>query len=233
MQSTNPSSRPIPAAAAPITDLRAMFTRQRARSGPGRSGFTFVELIVGLAIMVMIASVVAPAVLSTLDATRVSTAASALADLQKSIEAFADTVNDYPQSLAQLTTPITGAQTNLCATANYTTTGTTNEVTSWANQGPFSTRIVGTAGAYIGIGRAKNLLARLPAAGNLPTSVIIQVDSVSVDDGYRLGLKLDGDTLSGGGFVQWTGAPNADGLLVLNYTFGVVGAARTTGGACQ
>ena len=181
------------------------------RSGEAavRGGFTFIEMIVGLAIMVIVAATITPALLGVVDKERRDAALTSLTGISDAVAAFRADVNEYPGLLTQLTTPI-GSEPDLCG-ANYSG----GEQGDW--EGPYLNRVVPPTGLPIGIGRARNQLTRFPNTNN-PSHMILTVDSVVIEDALALNRRLDADGDDGtANAVRWTMLSAADGLVTLGF----------------
>ena len=183
-----------------------MLRNGKVRRG-GRSGFTFIELIVGLAIMVLIASMVTPSLIGVLDKQRRTGARTTFEEIAAAVDSFATDVGEYPSQLTHLTAQI-GAQPDLCG-SNYSG----GEQGGW--DGPYITRFISTGGLPVGIGRLRNQLARFPNTLN-PTHMVGTVDSVVVEDALALNQDIDNDgNDANANFVRWTTLSAADGLVTL------------------
>lgn len=193
-------------------DSRSRLTRIRSTGG-----FSFIELIVALAIMVMIAAVVTPALVSTLDAARVETSQETLGNLQQALLDFENDTNHFPGRLSHLTTPVTGSDQNSCGVNYPTFPPPSNVTTLW--DGPYTTPAVPLTGLPVAIGTVQNQLQRIPASGN-PAVLRINVTPVTFEDATRLNNNVDGDGVGNAGTVQWTG-PDAQGLVTLHYVLNV------------
>ena len=178
----------------------------------GRSGFTFIELIVALAIMSMIAAAVTPVIFSTLDKARISTAAAALTGISDAIDAFEDNVKEHPGTLAQLVEPIAVSQRNVCGN-DYKTGQGKGGTDEWL--GPYMDRAVPTTGIPIGVGRAENQLVR-QGESNKAGYLVVNVTGVSVDDLSALDLDLDGLDGPQSGSVRWDD-PGTASTVTLHY----------------
>jgi prepilin-type N-terminal cleavage/methylation domain-containing protein len=183
-----------------------MLRNRQFRRG-GRSGFTFIELIVGLAIMVLIASMVTPSLVGVLDEKRRDGARFAFEQIAEAVDSFATDVGEYPGQLTHLTTQIT-AQPDLCG-SNYSG----GEQGAW--DGPYVTRFISVGGLPVGIGRLRNQLGRFPNTLN-PTHMVGTVDSVVIEDALALNQDIDNDgNDASANFVRWTTLSAADGLVTL------------------
>jgi prepilin-type N-terminal cleavage/methylation domain-containing protein len=182
---------------------------ERDRRSPASGGFTFIEMIVGLAIMALLATAVTPSLIAVLDRQRRDVALTTFSTIGGAIGAFTGDVGEYPAQLTQLTTQI-GAQPDLCG-VNYSV----GEQGNW--DGPYITRVVPTTGLPVAIGRARNQLTRFPNTLN-PTHIILTVDSVVIEDALAVNKQLDddGDDASANA-VRWTTLSAADGLVTLGF----------------
>jgi general secretion pathway protein G len=82
-----------------------MKTCRNRRTSPPRGGFTLIEMLVVLAILVLIMSMVGPRILGSRDKANVSAAKSQIEMLQASLEHYTLDMNDFPtteQGLAAL-----------------------------------------------------------------------------------------------------------------------------------
>ena len=178
-----------------------------------RAGFTFIELIVVLAIMLTIATMVTPVLLGSLDKARRDAALSIFSTFAPAVAEFETDVGEWPGQLIHLTTQISGAQADLCG-ENYGTFGTNSEVNRW--DGPYLSRTVPATGLPVSIGRARNQLVRVP--NNLfPTRLGLIVDSVSIEDATAIQEEYEGDDDPAANGIQWTVLSAADGLVTLGF----------------
>lgn len=191
------------------------------RRPAGRAGFTFIELIVGLAIVVMIAAVVTPAMTGSLDRTRVAEAAAMLEGLAATFSEFHDDVGDYPGRLRHLgALGIETTEPNSCG-SSYPN----GHVRKW--EGPYyqERNLDGTA-VPVFIGTAQDALVRIPgtvsgSAGNAGLLGIL-VTGVREQDVLALDREVDGGAGSSSGTIQWD-APDAEGTVVMRYLIPISG----------
>jgi general secretion pathway protein G len=173
-----------------------------------RAGFTLVEMIVGLAIMAMIASMVTPAMIGLLDQKRREAAVTNFSEIATAIGRFRADVLEYPGQLDQLSSAPLSTDADVCAQVY-----TSGERSAW--KGPYLGRLVPTTGLPVAIGRARNQLGRFPASGT-PTSIYMTVDSVVIEDALAINKELDDDGDSAtSNSVRWTTLSAADGLVTL------------------
>ena len=180
-----------------------------------RRGFTFVELIVGLAIIVMIAATVTPVLTGSLDRTRIRQGAEMLAELSGGFSQFHEDVLDNPGRLSQLSTGISTTQRNSCG-AFYPQ----GKVIKWL--GPYygDRTIMDGATIPVFIGNARDELVRLPltqGGGSGNNALLgIAVDAVSLQDAIALDRQIDAGDGATSGTVHWD-APNSAGEVTLRY----------------
>jgi type II secretory pathway pseudopilin PulG len=200
-----------------------------ARTSLGRSpqppkralaGYTLIEIVVAAAVLVIIGAIVISTdlVVSSNDRERYEQAAEGLADLALAIggsdptntqTSFKWVIQRYPQTLSQLTQPITTSDRNICAQL-YTSTFTAR----WSDA--FWTKEFRTAGTTLAEGfDVQNNLGTFPVAGlgfynsagsafqAAPTAgartdgiISIRMPSVSLTDAQGLDATVDG-TISG------------------------------------
>lgn len=182
-------------------------------------GFTIVEIIVGVAIISIIAIVVFanvnPTAKASSDSERISIAAANFDELARNIAFFEPTkpafsfhqvIGVYPSLLSQLTVPITTSQKNDCGV-----TFTNTQVNTWP-AGVYYGRQIPTTGFKIADGFvALDSLVRVPpnnstlAAGSLS----IVVPNVVRGDAASLARIVDGDSTGAIGAVRFpaTGDP--------------------------
>lgn len=176
-----------------------------------RRGFTFIELIVGLAIMIMIATAVTPVVLDSLDDARVSTAVSSLTALSDALDAFEEDVKEHPGALRQLAEPIEASQLNVCD-LEYRSGPGKGGTEEW--EGPYLDRSVPATGLPVGVGTALDEITR---AGDRTRGgyMIVTIVEVSPDDAVALDGELDGGDGGSGGAIRW--AAMGSGSMTIEY----------------
>jgi general secretion pathway protein G len=162
------------------------------KSTKRRAGFSLIEVIVAMAIMIIMAAVVLPSIVRSLDQARVADGVSELQKIGTGANDFQDDVGEYPRRITQLTTKITTAL-RACDGGTYVT----GEVNSW--DGPYFDRFVAASGLPVSIGLAQD---SFPTTA---TSLTIVVNNVSVADAIDIDAELDGDLNSATGGVRWTG----------------------------
>lgn len=185
-----------------------------------KRGFSLIEVIVGLAIMIMIAAVVTPVLLGTLDRARLGQARETLDGFHVSLQAFRDDVQHYPGDLTHLVEQIETSEQNSCGD-NYTSfPPPANEIARW--QGPYTSRIIQPSGVPLPIGTLETPLSRIDTGGG-NAQLRLVVTSVTQEDAEGLNRMVDADGSSTGGVVQWTTPADAQGFVTLFYGMAISG----------
>ena len=179
------------------------------RSRTQRRGFSLIEAIVAIAILVMLAAVIMPTLIGSLDAARVNDGHEKLDEFVSAIAAFHADVNRYPRYLEYLSHSLSGGDDDICG--DDIPPGLRAQ---WA--GPYADRIITSAGIFIGIGRAQNEIIRVSG-----TRAYIAVAEVSDSDAETLNAEVDADNNLAAGTVQWTSA--GSGFGTLRYYFSITG----------
>jgi prepilin-type N-terminal cleavage/methylation domain-containing protein len=190
-----------------------MIPRERTRR---EGGFTLIELIVALSILVALTAMLIPSLGSGIDKARVQRAAATLEGITKTFPAFKKDNNRYPGAVFQLATPITMSDLDSCGFKH-------TAVQSW--NGPYIDRVIERDAISFPtpIGEARNQLTRDPAttgkgAGESGVLMIV-VDKVLLQDAEALNALVDGEAVSGEdrGTVRWTLPAASDGTTTLYY----------------
>jgi prepilin-type N-terminal cleavage/methylation domain-containing protein len=156
--------------------------KSRQRAGLRRRGFSLAEILVGLAIIGLLAAVLIPAVagqISKGDATR---AIQDIAAIRSGIEQFVADVHRYPSRLTHLTSPITIAQADV--NDNLYPAGL---VARW--KGPYLARDM-TGGYTTGFGAAV-VDSLVKVTFGVPY-VTLRFVPVTLADFERIDLEMDG-----------------------------------------
>lgn len=175
--------------------------RSQPRTGRGRAhasrGYTLVEALVTVALLVAIATIVVPVVLGDRSRERVDRADDELKALTDALDGFSESVGEWPASLSQLVVPLASGDRDLCG-SEYNG----GERNRWA--GPYLSRPPGAAGLPVGIGRALPALDR--TAGPGIDYLEVTVEDVEADDATALEARIDGDDDPTTGAVRWSPA---------------------------
>lgn len=189
-------------------------------------GFGMMEVVVGLAIVMMMAALALPTLSASLDRARAQSAAAQLQVVRDALykpgvgsTAFYQTINANAGRLSELSAPI--AANN----ANYTTgtdnscgqTFSTKEANRWDNEGPYVNFSVDRdSGMVTPIGNASDSLTRIP--NNAATGVLqINFDyTVTEEDALRLDDIVDGGNGNAAGTVRWL-TPAVNGMVRMAY----------------
>ena len=176
-----------------------------------RPGFTLVEIVVAIAIIIILAAALAPGVLGVLDDERVEKAAETLEELVEAMTQMRFDDNDWPGRLSHVAWPITISDVNICG-ANYTS----GKVSQWA--GPYVDRVISPGvGLPIGIGRINDVLVREVVSGN-DGYLKMQIDSVQIEDAEALNKLVDADAGGTIGTIRYTTSlVTSEGLLTVFY----------------
>jgi prepilin-type N-terminal cleavage/methylation domain-containing protein len=176
-----------------------------------RRGFTLIEMIVVIAIMLILATTITPVIVGNLDKARVDKSEATLENFTAAIDAFRTDVKHNPAMLTQLTRPLDADDRDSCGS-----TYPPGHRSAW--RGPYLSREVPETGLPVGIVTAQNALLRQSVGGQTYLRIVIPL--VSLDDATALNDVVDGDASSTSGTIQWT-APDAQGLVTLYYSIPV------------
>jgi hypothetical protein len=199
-----------------------LLKRVRRPAATARRAFTLVEVVIGLAAVVVVGAVIAVMTTDKRRQSRVETDIETLRDLTASIHQFDTSVSVFPSSLVQLTTRPIATDNNSCA-ADLLAAGVTN----WANAGPFySVPIV--APIALEIGSLQLSLTRVGATTPATIRAILQMSIASVDitDAIEVNRQVDEDVVVGNasatGTVQFA-APDPQGKTTVTWNLAVRG----------
>lgn len=183
--------------------------------GERRYGFTLVEVIIAMAILVILSAILVPGLTRQLSTSQGSNLVQDIRAINSGIQEFRENVGRYPTSVSQLTTFASGSvQSDACGM-----TIPANNVNQW--RGPY----IGLTPLATGIpsGDASILLplTRTPATTSSSTSMdgvlsfdIISVDSVSAAEVENALDGVSGDnTIYSTGTVLWSPTGGIAGTL--------------------
>lgn len=161
-------------------------------------GFTLVEVLAALIIVVLLAAVVLPTVMKRIDDANVRREANDLATFAQAIMTYHDHVGMWPSSLLQLVVaPVAGA-TNICGNAHAA-----KDVARW--KGPYVTTEIPATGIVIDTDTIEAALAQI--AGT-PTVLQITLKNPSLATDTTIQDLLDSDIVSTTGRIRWTVSPS-------------------------
>ncbi len=176
-------------------------------------GFTLIEVVVTLMVLIILSAVVTPAIVTELDRMRISSARTDLDAFVTGITDFRKDVRAYPKQLSQLATAIVSGDEDSCGDS-YSAA----ERNRWA--GPYVRRVIPGTGVPIGIGTARNQLTRV---GGTNALLFVAVDSVAEEDALALNALVDGDNSGTAGNVWWISLSIPEALVTLGYALPVRG----------
>lgn len=186
----------------------------RRRAGRKARGFTVVEILVGLAIVGIMAGILVPALLGRVRDSRRSALSQTLFALSQGIAEYRKAVTRYPSHLTLLTTqPELGVSTDACG--NLLNAASIN---NW--RGPYVSREILPAGIPLGDGLIENALTR----ETVGTSTYLLMNVTSVDRQIATDLEADLDGTpedSTGGTVRF--AATTPALVTLSYSIPIAG----------
>lgn len=193
------------------------------------SGFTILEAIVAITIMAIVAAIVVPVSISSVEKVQVASALAVMRAVARGDTVFKTNVTQSPGRISQLGTQILTTDTSSCSgiapSASAVTFGGNN--TKWANAPPYFHRAVSKAGGLpIGIGVINDQMLRT-TANNVAGTLDMVVPNVRLEDADAINDLADGtveannaDLSNGLGIIRWAAPDNAN-LVVLRYRVGV------------
>lgn len=185
-----------------------MRTRLRHRA----HGFTFVEIVVGVAVMAILAMSILPSLSASFERTEMEATVAMLGAVRDALfkpgtgsVAFYQRVGANAGKLSELTSAIVPADPavsdNSCGNGfNFI------QAARWRAAGPFLNVNVDTTGLALPIGTAQNDLVRVPANGG-PGVLEMNILSVKADDADLLDRLVDNGDGSASGSIRWTPVP--------------------------
>lgn len=169
-----------------------------------RRGFTLIEILVVLAIVLALAAIVVPQVASRVRDATPTAVVSTLSTAADAIGQFKADVRRYPERLQWLGTDA-GTPTDICG--NTIPAGL---LTRWA--GPYIQRQV-TGGIPAGDATVLDLLERADPASTPVSSLILKAIDVTQAAAETIDREIDGTEDLNAGTIRWTGAGVADTLF--------------------
>jgi prepilin-type N-terminal cleavage/methylation domain-containing protein len=189
-----------------------------ARSG--ERGFTLLEVVIAVVIMVLLSASIFPTVSEQIERRRIDASVKTLKSLADAVTKFRKDTAVNPGSMVDLSNPITTGGTNSCGAA-YTTVN----VSAWA--GPYYTQqllpATGLPLSSENVGRVNNTLVRSPAGVATAGSLAFQAVNVRLDQATEINEIVDGDASATTGRVRWTTPADANGFVTLSYHVAING----------
>jgi prepilin-type N-terminal cleavage/methylation domain-containing protein len=192
-------------------------------------GFTLVEIVVALAVILILAAVALPSLTGALDQKRIDATASQLAivrdalynaNLQNNQVAFFQSVGANAGRLSELDSII------ISGNATYAT-GTDNSCgaafsagqrTNWIAAGPFMTfNSQRATGMMTPIGLAADSLTRIPNSANPGSLRLNFINDVDLTDAQLLDASVEAGNGWNAGVVQWTPQNGTNGIVTMYY----------------
>lgn len=187
------------------------------RPAARRRGFTLPEVLVSTAILVLLAAMTLPSLVSYKNAKDARSVASTLTSLSLSLNnpnaslgniGFIQRVGVYPGFLSQLITPISTSATS-CSGAAYTSTN----VSGWSAGAPYTTALViATKGIPTPLGWIRDTVYQSATTHY----VELRLDSVETEDAQNIDLAVDLFQDSTLGVLRYEAEPTAPGNTQLH-----------------
>jgi prepilin-type N-terminal cleavage/methylation domain-containing protein len=191
-----------------------------------RTGFSMIEMVVAMAILVILAAVVVPSIVEHVRQEQITSTVSIFNQLSDSVKSFKTVITQYPGKLSHLGTKIVSGDVSGCSgvspsPSTAVTYGTNN--TRWVN--PFWPEVISTQGFRLPIGTANDQMIR---TSNNTTAGFLQiiVPNVPYDVALDLNTTADGPNdptvsrSSTTGMIRY-GVPDAAELVQLSYSIPV------------
>lgn len=168
------------------------------RRAAGRPGFTFIELVVSLAVLGLLAAVLLPQTVGRLSRGETAALANNLQSITGSIQRFRDDVGRYPDSLTHLAALASGRR-DLCGRIISAA-----DHARWS--GPYLNRQLPAAGLPSGTSVISAKLTRDPATitgGITAANMTVTVRGVDLEVANEMEAAFDGNANPAEGTVRW------------------------------
>jgi prepilin-type N-terminal cleavage/methylation domain-containing protein len=201
-------------------------SRSIAFSRLRRQGFTLIEVVVALVVVLVLAAVALPSVDGYLQQKRIDATITQLNTIAAGITAFnanSGVNNTNPGRLSELSSQI------IASNAAYNTgtddscggTFTNGEASNWADSGPFVNFLIDrNTGMLTPIGIARDSLTRIPNSANAGVLVVNFINSVALEDATLMDAAIDASDGFAAGAIRWN-LPAVDGVVSMFYRFPV------------
>ena len=189
-----------------------------------RRGFSILEVIVSVAIVVTLAVVIVPSIDLLIEKARMDLIEDALRKYEDAITNFRNKITTNPGKLSHLSRPITIADSSPCQAYSN------QEVSAWAGTppvgGPYINEVLPEGPFRIGtFGMAQNTLTRDPptqGGSQRYAFLYYTITGVALADAIEINERIDGSadldpstTVNATGTIQW-GTP-VDGFVTVTY----------------
>ncbi len=161
-----------------------------------RRGFTLMEMLAVIAIVLLLAAVIVPQVVQEVRHSTGPALLSSTATLADAVAQFKADTRRYPGTLGALVSPA-GSPTDICGS-----TIPPGLIGRWS--GPYLQRQVPASGLTAGDARIQNTLTRADPQSTAISNLIITATGVDSIVAIRIDRDLDGDGDLAGGTIRWT-----------------------------
>lgn len=191
---------------------------RRLFGSPGRAAaFTLVEVVVGLAILLILAAVAVPSLNGFLDQKSVESAATRLttvADALVGSSGFFKAMGRNAARLSNLSEVITRDVDWDSCHAVFTKD---KDVTNWNGSGPFVNFVIApSTGLVTPIGNARDTITRIPFSASTGNLRLNFLDGVELRYAQLLDSYVDGGNGNTSGTIQWD-TPAVNGVVTMYY----------------
>ena len=181
-------------------------------------GFTLIEVVVALVIVLVLAAVALPQLNGYLQQKRVDATAAQLTTIANALTQFEkDVGNTNAGRLSELSQPLISgnAAYNTGTDDSCGLTFSAGEKGNWDTKGPFISFFVDRdSGMVTPIGRARDSLTRVPNSATAGVLIINFINSVALEDAVLLDETTDASTGAAGGSIRWD-LPAVAGLVTM------------------